>query len=412
VTALAARPLVRLLYPALIGPLRAVAGPSAWLARGSFARNSGRAALTAAMLGVGIGSIIWLRMLAHSFEASLVDALAVALQGDWVVASAHAARGYVEAPVDERLTAAIAGIPGVGDAVAEHLVDWQYAGGPIAIDAFDPHYFATTAFGRWPLLGAARPDVWEALRAGTAVLVSSSFAVNLGVGVGDTLALETPRGRLALPVAGVSVNFSSPRGTVIMSRDLYRRSWRDAHVTRVFVRVAAGADAAAVRGAIARQLGVAYGIRIGSTRDLMGYFAAQVRRAFAPVDVLAALMLFVILLGLADTLAASVLERTRELGSIRALGVRRALVRRSVVVEGVLLGLLGLLLALAAGLGLGAMWVRQTFPHLLGWGLAIHVPYAHVAIVCGVTLAVCWVAALLPARRAAALPPAAALRVE
>lgn len=411
-TALAARPLVRFLYPALIGPLHAIAGPSAWLARGSFARNNGRAALTAAMIGVGIGSIIWLRMLAYSFEASLVHALSAALQGDWVVASAHVVHGYVEAPVDERLTGEITGIAGVGDAVAEHLVDWQYAGGPIAIDAFDPHYFTTTAFGRWPLLGAARPDVWDALSAGTAVLVSSSFAVNLGVGVGDALQLQTPQGPLTLPVAGVCANFSSPRGTIVMSRDLYRRYWRDAQVTRVFVRVAPGADAAAVRSAIARQLGVAYGIRIGSARDLIDYFAAQVRRAFAPVDVLAALMLFVILLGLADTLAASVLERTRELGTIRALGVRRRLVGRSVVVEGVVLGLLGLLLALAAGFSLGTMWVRQTFPHLLGWALETYVPYAHIAIVCGATLAVCWLAALLPARRAASLPPAAALRFE
>ena len=411
-TALAARPLVRFLYPALIGPLHALVGPSAWLARGSFAGNRGRAALTAATIGVGIGSIIWLRMLAYSFEASLVHALSAALQGDWVVASTHAVHGYVEAPVDERLTAEIKGIAGVGDAVAEHLVDWQYGGGPIAIDAFDAHYFTTTAFGRWPLIGVARPDVWDALNAGTAVLISSSFAVNLRLGVGDALNLKTPQGPLTLPVAGVIVNFSSPRGTIVMSRDLYRRHWRDAQVTRVFVRVAPGADASATRSAIAHRLGAVYGIRIGSARDLMDYFAAQVRRAFAPVDVLAALMLFVILLGLADTLAASVLERTRELGTIRALGVRRRLVGRSVVVEGVVLGLLGLLLATAAGFALGTMWVRQTFPQLLGWALETYVPYAHVAVVCGATLAVCWLAALLPARRAAMLPPAVALRCE
>src|SRR5690606_32766270 len=139
--------------------------------------------------------------------------------------------------------------------------------------------------------------------------------------------------------AGITVNFSSPRGTVVMSRALYRRHWRDQQLTRVFVRAANGTDAWALRAALAQQFGAAYGVRIGSAGELMTYFAAQVRRAFAPLDVLAGLMLFVILLGLADTLAASVLERTRELGTIRALGVRRALVGRSVVVEGVVLGL-------------------------------------------------------------------------
>src|SRR5262249_1137278 len=142
---------------------------------------------------------------------------------------------------------------------------------------------------------------------------------------------------VGVAVAGVTVNFSSPRGAVLMARELYRSHWHDAQVTRVFVRAAPGADLTAVRAAIAQQLGMRSGLRIASTGDLLDYFAGQVRRAFAPVDVLAVLMLFVILLGLADTLAASVLERTRELGTMRALGVRRALVSRAVVAEGVVL---------------------------------------------------------------------------
>ena len=197
-----------------------------------------------------------------------------------------------------------------------------------------------------------------------------------------------------------------------MSRHLYRTHWRDRQITRVFVRVRADADPAAVRAAIARGPGLAFGLRIGSARDLMDYFTVQVRRAFAPVDVLAGLMLFVILLGLADTLAAGILERTRELGTIRALGIRRRLVGRSVVIESVALGLVGLLLALAAGLGLGVLWVQQTFPQLLGWALETYVPYAQLAVVCAATLAVCWLSALVPARRAAALQPAVALRAE
>src|SRR5262245_19236120 len=116
VAALAARPVLRSLYPLVGGALHAVAGPSAWLARGSFAKNSRRAALTAAMIAVGIGSIIWLHMLAYSFEASLVHALSGALQGDWVVTSSHAVHGYLEAPGDEQLVTEIAADAGVGAA--------------------------------------------------------------------------------------------------------------------------------------------------------------------------------------------------------------------------------------------------------------------------------------------------------
>src|SRR5262249_34474893 len=185
----------------------------------------------------------------------------------------------------------------------------QYAGGPIAIDAFDAAYFTTGTFGRWPLVGSAESDVWDAVSAGRAGLASSSLAVNLGVGVGDSVALDTPSGPLILPIAGITANFSSPRGTIVMSRELYRTHWHDAQVTRVFVRARPGTEAARVRGSIAQQLGLSYGLRIVSSRDLLDYFAAQVQRAFAPVDVLAVFLLAVILLGLADTLAGSVLER-------------------------------------------------------------------------------------------------------
>jgi hypothetical protein len=57
-------------------------------------------------------------------------------------------------------------------------------------------------FGRWPLLGPSPPDVWQAVHAGTAVLISSSFAINVGAGVGDVVHLETPSGPLPLRSPG------------------------------------------------------------------------------------------------------------------------------------------------------------------------------------------------------------------
>src|SRR5262249_51922038 len=124
---LAARPLLSALAPTLLAALRAALGPSVRVAHGTFATHSSRAAFTAALIGVGIGSIIWLRVLAYSFEASLVHALSGALQGDWVVTSSQHVQGYLEAPVDERLVLDVRKVDGVDAAVGERLVDWQYA---------------------------------------------------------------------------------------------------------------------------------------------------------------------------------------------------------------------------------------------------------------------------------------------
>ena len=411
-TAMAAQPLLAVFLYTCLPAMTLVAGPVGRFAVAMFARNLRRTALTAAVIGVGVGSILWLRTVAYSFEQSLIDALSVAYQGDLVVTSSHIAAGYVEAPMHDDLRFEVESLPGVAAAVGERLVDWHYAGGPIAIDAFDANYFVGGQFGRWRLLSAESLGVWDQTASGEAVLVSSNFALNLGVTNGSTIEVETPSGLARLRVAGVTVNFSSPRGTIVMSREVFKRLWRDTHVNRVFLRAQAGGNIAALRDQISRQLGRKYGLRVLSAAGLLDYFTEQVHQAFAPINALAALVLVVILVGVADTLAAGVTERVRELGAMRAIGARSRHLRRLILAEGFALGTLGLVLAIAAGIFLGALWVKSTFPYLLGWSLEIHVPFSDLFAVMFVTMVVCLLAALLPARHAAMLEPAAALRYE
>jgi putative ABC transport system permease protein len=292
------------------------------------------------------------------------------------------------------------------------VTEWQHAGGPITVNAYDPTYFTDSTFGRWPLLGEQLPGVWRAVAGGDAAVVSSNFAHNLHVRVGDTVTLATPSGPLALRIAGITAQFASPRGTLFMNREVYARFWNDSQVTRVYVRAAHPADTAALRTAIAHALGRAYALRILSSAALVEYFATQVRRAFAGVYILAASILFVVLIGMAETLAAGVIARTREIGAIRVVGVRRRHLRRMVLVEAVALGTVGLGLAVALGFAQGTLWVKATFPSLFGWVFDLHVPYFDAGMVAVVTLAVCLAAALLPAHRAARLDPAMALRDE
>ena len=320
--------------------------------------------------------------------------------------------GYLEVPVDETLAADIRAIPGVQATVGVRVRDWEHAGGTVALDAFDPSYFTAPVFGQWPLVGERLPNAWEQVARGEGVVVSSNFVTNVGGKVGDKITLTTPNGPLPVQITGVTVDFASPRGTIEMSRDLYRRFWNDQQLTRVFVRAVPGAALPSLRESIAKTVGRRYGLRVLSSRELMDYFAMQVRRAFAPVNILAAMTLLVVVMGMSDTLVAGVVERTRDLGVMRAVGVRRRYLRRLVVGEGIVLGALGLLLALLAGLTLGTLWVETTFPYLLGWALSLSVPYTWAAVVVAVTLAVCAVASLLPAWRAAALKPAVALRYE
>jgi putative ABC transport system permease protein len=411
-TATAALPLLRLIHPFLGTALARTIGPVGRLVAGALEHNPRRVALTVAMLGVGLGSVFWLGTIARSFERSMLGIFSQAMRADLVVGSAHMAAGYLELPIDDRVGDRLGAIPGVVSVVGVRVSDWEYGGGAVAIDAFDPIFFTDPRHGQWPLYGPALPDAWGAVARGEAVVVSSNFIMNLKAEVGDLITIETPTGPLAVRIAGMTVDFASPRGTIEMSRALYERYWHDPQVTRFLVGVAPGADVAAVRTAIAATLGTAHSLRILASRELLDYFATQIRRAFTPIDVLAAMTLLVVLLGLADTLAASVTERTREIGTARALGVPRRQVHRMVLAEAAVIAGAGFALAAGAGLGLGVLWVQSTFPYLLGYVLNLHLPWERGLGVGLLVVGISLVAALPPARRAVRLDPSEALRWE
>jgi len=411
-TALTARPAVHAGGNVLAFVARRVAGPVGRFGAASFLHRPRRTALTVATLAVGLGCVVWFWTMAQSFRSSLVDALTAAVRADLVVTSVHVTNGYVEAPVSEDLATRLAAMPGVDAVVASRVVDWPHHGRRIAIEAFDARYFGDPTFGRWPLARERIPDVWERVARGDAVIVSANFLANFGARVGAPVVLATPSGPLTLVVGGVTAAFESPAGTVQMTREVFSRHWGDRQVNRVGLRLAPGADLAAVRTTIGRELGTAYDLRILTARELIGYYATQVGRAFAPLGVLAATVLLVTLLGVADTLLAAVLGRTRELGTARAVGIRRSSLVRMVFAEAVLLAALGVGLGVASGLGLAVLWVRTTLPRLLGWVIDFDLPYRDVPVLALLTMAVAGVAALLPARRAARLEPAVALRQE
>jgi ABC-type transport system, involved in lipoprotein release, permease component len=82
------------------------------------------------------------------------------------------------------------------------------------------------------------------------------------------------------------------------------------------------------------------------------------------------------------------------------------------MMEGVAIGLFGLVLALGLGLSLGAFWVRVEFPALLGWTLEQYVPATFIVVTCIAAVGLCMVGAFMPSLRAARLSPVAILRGE
>src|SRR5207247_855067 len=179
-------------------------------------------------------------------------------------------------------------------------------------------------------------------------------------------------------------------------------------ISDVWERVARG-EAAVVSANFLSNFGAQVGERVVLATP-SGPLDLVIGGVTAAFEVLAATVLLVTLLGVADTLLAAVIGRTRELGTARAVGIRRRPLVCMVLVEALLLGALGVALATASGVGLAALWVQQTLPCLLGWVLELHLPYRELPVLAALTVTVAGVAAMLPARRAGRLEPGRARR--
>jgi putative ABC transport system permease protein len=405
-----AGPLVRVGSRVLRRTLSGIFGPLGAMAAGHLAREPRRTALTVATLGVGLGAVLLFGMLGWSFERTLVGVLGRRMMADLVVSSPFMSAGYVSAPIAEGLLGELATVPGVTLTAGHQLKDLPYAGEEIAVAALDPPALVDARIGNWPLYRGAAADALARVARGEAVLVTGSYAYRFRTRPGDTVRLDSPNGPRVFEVAGVTGGLLE--NAIIMSREVYRAAWNDSLVSWAYVVLEPGADRRQVSAAITERLGSKYRIRVQSSPELVGYFAGQVREAFSALYLMDAIIFLLVLVGIGDTLAAGVVERTREFGLMRAVGLHRSSLFQLVMLEGVAIGALGLILAVAAGLALGIFWVEVQFPAILGWKLELHFPTVFALVAAALATALCLVGSLIPSGRAARLSVPAALRYE
>ena len=391
------------LWPRLFGPSGAVA---AW----HLQEDARRAAFMVATIGIGIGVVYMFGILAWSFEQTLVTRISTRTRADLTITSAYLSGGYQSAPLAESVMREVAATPGIAAVTGQQRRDILYGERTLTIDGFDPLCFTDRRVCEWILEANALPDALEFVAGGRGVLLTSPLAAQLELHPGDEIVLASPRGPQEFRIAAITR--SDVAGVLVMSRDRYREAWNDDAITWLYAAVSDGVDPKAVEDRLARDLGSAHRLVIRTRAGFVQHLADQARQAFGLLYIMEAVVFVLVLIGLGDTLATSVFERTREVGMMRAVGIRREGVVRMVVLEAAAIALLGILVAGVSGFLLGAFWVRVQFPLVVGWALDYHFPGAFVLGATVLTVLLCLVGAFVPSWRAARLPVPAALRAE
>jgi putative ABC transport system permease protein len=401
--------------PALRGatrPLGALLGPGARIGVEDQGRMPSRAVGAAVVLMAGVAVVVWIGSMSRSFESYVVRNLMFDREADLVVDSGF--NDIVvgdDARIDGALLPRLAAVPGVRAVGAG--VNGVSLRPETGLVAADPIRFRDAAFGRWPLEEGAWPDALERVARGEAVLADATLVSRRGLQVGSPLRVTTPSGVLELPIAGITpTKFRSPAGDVMLSREVYERWWHDRTITQAFLVLEPGASASDVTAAIRATLGREQRLRVLTRDQLAAWYGSGVRSAYAFLDALAVLVLVVVTIGTGDALASSVLERTREIGALRALGLTPRDVGAQVIAQSTAIALVGIGLALAVGHAMSFAFVEGLVPTLLGWQLELRASWQVAATASLLGAAACLAGALVPALRASRMSAIAALRSE
>ena len=243
---------------------------------------------------------------------------------------------------------------------------------------------------------------------GDEVLLTKETAAEHSVGVGDTLAVAFPGGKsIDLKVAGIFESSYSTGSISVPMSVLEQAGLKRSDVT-LSINVDEGADLAAVQAALDT---VVKDIPIVSVQDKVAFtemVSGQINQLLAIIYALLALAVIIAVIGIVNTLGLSVLERTREIGLLRAVGLSRRKLRRMVTLESVAIALLGALLGMGLGLAIGVLLRQSLSEDLTELALPVGslVAFLAVAVIFGV------LAAIVPAVRASRMKVLDAIATE
>jgi putative ABC transport system permease protein len=387
---------VAMLTPAIARPAVALLGRAlAWttpgeLGRRNSARNPRRTAITAAALMVGVALVTGVSVLASSLQASLEGVVGQSLAAELIISGDQTGRSaatYDPAVIDQ-----VNQLPGVAQAAAVHTDVAQLGDETTEVAAGD-----LAAMADMFRLRATAGEL-RRLHPGELV-IDDEYAAEHDLAVGRTLQVATQRGgSQPYTVVGVFQRSRLVPGPVLLPLEDARTGFRSPQANFGYIRLRQGADVDAIRRQVEALLADNPEVGVRSQADFLAQLASQVDTAVVMLYVLLGLSILIAVLGIINTLALSILERTRELGLLRAIGMFRSQVIQMVAVESVVIALFGALLGVLVGSALGTAVVRAVPDELVS---VLSLPWASTALVLGLAVLVGLAAAVLPAVRAA-----------
>lgn len=330
------------------------------LARGNTRRNPKRTAATAGALTIGVCLMSAISVLAASTQKSVTGIVDQVIGADFVVT------GYGFQPFPGGVAKAIDDVPGVATTAVVRQAPMRAPGtGDTLVTGVDP---AT-------ITRALSLDVpegsFESLRERT-VALDTDTATGIGAGVGTRIQVLSVVGPVDLRVVALYEPAGGFNGYVVDLPTVAELGASDQDSV-VYVVAEPDVDVAAVQHGVEAAIEPFPNVQVLDQSQFKDRIADQIGQLLTFLFALLVLAVLIALLGIVNTLALSVFERTREIGLLRAVGMSRAGIRRTIVVEAFIIAVFGATVGMLVGVAFGALLQRILAPEGIDQ-FAVNVP--------------------------------------
>jgi len=419
-----------LVAPALVKPIANVFGAmlalifarqgTGELAQGNLTRQPARSAITASATMLGLAIVVGAGGMMYSMTGTVMDLFSRSLGSDFLLLPPSVAVWKGDVGASASLKARIHAVPGVGA-----VSSLRYAQSSLRSAALKTGTGETMIYvlgidpAEYPQVSAMdfqkgnAQDAFSALAADERnIIVNGVLAASAGLKVGDVIPLATPTGIQDYRIVAIGGEVLSMKiNTAYISHANMKSDFHKSEDIFYQVNLAPGADPAAVQQRLEQIVEDYPQFRLVAGREYTAEFRKQYDAIFAGFYVLLGVLAFPSLIAILNTLAIGVIERTREIGMLRAIGATRRQVWRTIVAEALLLASLGTAFGLLAGLYLSYVFVEGVsatgiFKMTYTFPLAGMLAATAVGLIFGV------LAALVPARQASSMEIIKALRYE
>lgn len=377
------------------------------------ARALSRTSVAIAALMVAVSVIVGVSIMIGSFRQTVTQWLSQTLQADIYLSPPSLTASQVGGTLPPDVVSGAVAHAGVDHAVNARQVEVLMPALERTVELVAVTGDVSDGNRAYAWIDGTRADLWDRLQAGEGVLISEPLVLKEDLAIPpQPVTLMTPDGPRQFPVLAVFYDYSSDRGTILMDRQQYQQLWQDDQISTAALFVASGHSVTDVVNDLRQRFSGRADVVIQSNQGLRSEALDVFDRTFAITAALRLLAVVVAFIGVLSALLSLQLERTRELGVLRATGMTLRQMWQLTLLETSLMGGTAGLLAMPTGFVLAWILIYVINVRSFGWTLSMYLEPGYFVQAFAVALVAALLAGIYPAWRLGQMVIATAIRQE